>query len=295
MKNIYLRTLLALGFIMFLFNSSDAQDIIRRIDGKTIECKIIKLSDDEIIYYPYGLEDPPEISIRMNLVKKVTFETGYSYEKSNIREAEVFLYEETYRNILKIDLFSSIGGTTKLTYERLRDHRNSFEIGLLIHGIGMNNIAHAAGLGVEVGHKFLLSTSNIFTNSDRKNALSGFYIKPEALLGHVSYIHENYSYGSNSWKETRLNETYFGLFLNAGAQLIINDVFAIDLYFGVGPTYYPEKYKKLDNSDSYYEVQTLPVGGGNWVNSSNFGAKGGIKIGYAFGDKLDAKRIIRSK
>lgn len=294
MRSSIIKTFFILGMAFFMVSTISAQDIIKRIDGKSIECKIIRLGEDKVVYYPYGLENPPEISIDMDLVQKVTFETGYQYEHSTIKEAKIFLYQETYRNALKLDFFSPIGGTTKLTYERLYDHKNSGEFSILIHGVGMNNNYEANGIGFELGHKFPMSTG-LFTNSDQVNALSGFYFKPELLIGMLSYKYETYDYRTGREISTKLTEPYFGVFLNAGAQFVINNIFIIDMYIGLGPTYYSEKHADLTGGDSYSDFHMLPVGGGNWVNESNFGLKGGIKLGFAFGDKLDARRIVKSK
>ncbi len=281
-------------FVACLSLTSSAQDIIKRIDGKEIECKIVKIGEEEVIYLPYGLQNPPEISIDMSLVKKLVFETGYEYERKELKEAQVYRYEETYRNALKVGIFSPIGGTTRISYERLYDHRNSGEFGLLIHGLGLNNYQwEVAGIGLEYGHKFLMG-GDFFSTGDSRNALGAFYFKPEILLGYLSYDIEKYDFTTNSTETIRAHNMYGGFYLNAGTQFIINKRFIIDLFFGVGPSFYDEN-KYDDPYNDNVSTYLLPVGGGIYMNPSNFSIKGGIKLGYAFGDKLNARKILRNK
>lgn len=289
MNTQFIRVSLVMIIAIFCGSFLSAQDIIERIDGKDIECKIIKIGKDEIVYTPYGVENPPEIKIDMSLVDKVTFETGYVYEKKDVNDLELYTYEETSRNALKWDMFSTIGGSSLFTYERLITHRRSIEVGLLLHGLGFNNEEwDVSGLGVEFGYKFLGGNLSLFSdNKGQRNALGSFYVKPEILLGFLNFQQSSYYYSD------RLSTGYGALYLNGGAQMVIGGVFLVDLYMGIGPCFFNENIDVTGGDD--VSVDLLPVGAGHFITSANFSIKGGIKVGFGFGDKLDAREIMKNR
>src|SRR5699024_9657127 len=140
------------------------------------------------------------------------------------------------------------------------------EVGLLIHGLGANNPRKAIGVGIEYGYKFQLM-GNIFQSGDERNASSGLYVKPEILLGIINYEYSTYNQRPIL---TKLTEPYGGIFMNGGYQFVVNNEFVLDFYFGMGPVFYGKKHSKYSPGDRF-EIHDLPVGGGNWINESNFG------------------------
>ena len=61
---------------MALCAGSYAQDIIHTFDGKSIEAKILEISDDTILYKTFDNQEGPDYRMSVNKVARIVFENG---------------------------------------------------------------------------------------------------------------------------------------------------------------------------------------------------------------------------
>lgn len=72
-----MKTKLALTVLMMaLCVSSYAQDIIHTFDGKSIEAKILEISDDDILYKTFDNQEGPDYRMSVTRVSKIVFANG---------------------------------------------------------------------------------------------------------------------------------------------------------------------------------------------------------------------------
>lgn len=281
-------TLISFFTLLFLTGSFiivSAQDIVFRIDGEQIECKVIELGEDVVVFKPYHPDedkqaDMPEISLNMNLVHKIIFENDFEYAKEDIRLLKVHRYAESYGQAIKVDFLSIIGPASKITYEKAKDYNTSYEFGLIFHGLGLNNSMSSYGLGLEGAYRYRLG--GLLASKTAKDVLQGFYINPQLVIGlfGADASRDVYPYRNKAY-----STVYLGGTIGGGYQAVFSDVFIIDIFYGEGIL----MYGNADNT-----MYSLPIGGGYF----SFGYRVttvGIKLGYAFGEKYGSKNVIKKR
>ena len=109
----------------------------------------------------------------------------------------------------------------------------SWEATLGIVGIGFENPDDAAGVAVKGRYKFIKSPDFYLQGMRYAHILKGKYVAPELLFATYK--------GTNKYDWSGVKETYhrvkIAAVINIGNQWIFNDIFLLDLHFGLGYGY----------------------------------------------------------
>ncbi len=78
-----------------LCGSAFAQDIIHTIDGRSIEAKILEISDDDILYKTFDNQDGPDYRMSVDRVLRIVFQNGTerSFAPSSLIFTNPYFYE----------------------------------------------------------------------------------------------------------------------------------------------------------------------------------------------------------
>lgn len=74
--------------VLFFAVSSYAQDIIKTIDGKTIEASIKEIGENSVVYKLWSNQDGPDFRITKDSIGKIILQSGEEYYYSPLFEAE---------------------------------------------------------------------------------------------------------------------------------------------------------------------------------------------------------------
>lgn len=74
--------------VLFFAVSSYAQDIIKTLDGKTIEAAIKEIGENSVVYKLWSNQDGPDFRIPKENIGKITLRSGEEYYYSPLFEAE---------------------------------------------------------------------------------------------------------------------------------------------------------------------------------------------------------------
>ena len=253
-----------------VFAQTEFKDKLIKRDGKTVQCKIIEIGDDEIKYNEEGLRSDIIIGIDKSKVDKIIFSDGREYKIDNA----MGVYEDLstqHKNSLKFNLFSPISGGYSLTYERSLKPARSFEaeVGLIAKGedneMGM---PEAHGMFLKAGYKMMRSPDFYMRGMKYAHILKGSYVKPEIALTSFSYD-KNYNYNSTTSESG--STTKVAVLVNVGKQIVYTNAFAIDFYVGAGYA-----FGKLDSDLNYYAFTATS-------NDVSFVMTGGVRVGFLFG------------
>lgn len=281
MKKIALLVLLALFSINLM-----AQDLIVRKNPKAeIKCKIIEIGED-LVYYSakLGGEDR-KFSIDKNNIEYIKFENG---EILNMEDAMFGKnnYQDNTNNAIKFNFLSPLISYTEFDYERSIKPGQSWEAGLGIIGLGLNNDNNALGAFVSGGYRFYRSPDYYFRKMKYAHILKGSYVMPKIKLAlcnvDMQYPNYQYDYYGNPYTDgTKKNKNIATLeiLITGGKQWVYANRFLIDLNFGLGYSFSNISEEDMD----YYSL------GSPYQSGSNFTCTAGLKIGYLFYDKKRPK------
>lgn len=220
-----------------------AQDKIIRRSGEVIECKVIRIGSEFIIYKSADPGISAEFEIEKKKVEKIIFENGTEYDIDYLEEArestesnsaDLFLVQNT--KAIKWNFTSTFAGVTEIGYEKARKPGQSFEANLGIIGLGFNFWGESSdaklpfGIGFKVGYKFMRSPDFYMRKMRYSHVLKGAYVKPEIAFA-------TYSGGSvPDWMEDlSSNDATKGAFLiTFGKQTVFTDKFLVDFFFSIG-------------------------------------------------------------
>ena len=236
MKNIIKLTLISL--LLFVGISIQAQDRIIKKNKEVIECKITKVGVKIIEYTQPQYSSDVSFSIPVDRVERIEFESGkiinLAEQYSGTRS-----YNDSKRNIFKMDLIAPFTGNFTLTYERSIETNRSIEASLGLIGLGFNTGNHnPTGAFIRVGHKFIIRKEAYDNAFHYTNILNGFFIRPDLILSYFSATTYHYAYNPVTGKDlsTYIRGDYFsGAFvLNIGKQYVFDDAVAISWWCGFG-------------------------------------------------------------
>lgn len=77
-----------------LCGNAFAQDIIHTIDGRSIEAKVLEISDEEILYKTFDNQDGPDYRMSVNRILRIVFQNGT--ERSFAPSSLIFTNPLTY-------------------------------------------------------------------------------------------------------------------------------------------------------------------------------------------------------
>lgn len=163
-------------------------------------------------------------------------------------------------NDFKFALLSLGSGSTRVTYERAFNPKNSVEFTLGIIGMGWDwmNDSDPQGLLVKIAYKWRLLPQR---GSD--SWLAGFYVKPELVATHFEYTPSGYA-------EIYFRDTYqYALLAECGYQLVIK-WFVFDVYTGLGPS-----FGTRNNNNYFHSFMLFP-------KESPLAFTAGFRLGVAF-------------
>jgi len=232
-----LKCIILLSFLFVLVEGLSAQDIIIKKDADTVYCKIKEIGSEEIKYI---LPDYPSdllFTIPKEKIDKLIFENGremtFQVEMDN-----PINYSDQNKNALKIDFLSPLTGNTTFAWEHSLKPGQSIESTLGIIGLGFDpNDNNPQGSFVKFGMKFIKSPDFYIKGMRYAHILKGSYVKPEVSFGYYTKLNNMYNNryppGYDKYEERK---SYFSSTVQVviGKQWVINDIFLVDFYGGVG-------------------------------------------------------------
>jgi len=261
-----------------------AQDLIVRKNPKAeIKCKIIEIGEDLVSYSAKLGGEDRRFSIDKNNIEYIKFENG---EVVNMEDAMFGKnnYQDNTNNAIKFNFLSPLIGYTEFDYERSIKPGQSWEAGLGIIGLGLNNENNAVGAFISGGYRFYRSPDYYVRKMKYAHILKGSYVMPKIKLAmcnaDMQYpIYQNDYIGYDYETTTSKNIATLEILLTGGKQWVFSNRFLIDLNVGIGYS-----FSNIDDEDiNYYSL------GSPYQAGSNFTCTAGLKIGYLFYDKKQPK------
>lgn len=265
-----MKKLSVIVFFLLCAMFSKAQDTLYKRNKEVQVVKIHEIGLDEVKYKLPGYEDGPMISIAKDDLYKIVFANGttqiLAQEMNNPQN-----YSDQRKNAVKMDFISPLRNNLSFIYERsLKPGRSiEFNVGVIGVGITADDYDDASGSFIRVGYKFIRTPDYYFRGMRYAHILKGGYVRPDVIFGMYSF--DRYSDVNQS--DIRDKITYGGLQLSLGKQWVYDDLFLVDLFFGLGYT-----FSSLERDEDVYDytVQYGVVGGGD----NAFSVSGGFRIGF---------------
>lgn len=222
-------------FVLFLFSTNEliAQDKIHfKKEGKIVKAKIIEVGTAEI-KYKFWEEDENGLIyvVEKSTISFIEFESGRKeyFGEALLDQEDNFLGQK--RRAIKISWAGFLSGYSTVAYEQILKPGRSMEYKANLIGLGKQTNRDAKGIIGTFGYRFYRKPTFTTSNLRRTNILQGMYFKPEVFLGRTSYNSEGF-FGNGSDK--RESSTTVGAMINGGRQMVMGDVFIIDVGFGIG-------------------------------------------------------------
>lgn len=233
MKNLNFFFLLA--FIISISTGISAQDLIINKTADTLNCKIREIGSDEIKYTLADYSSDLLFTITKDKINKIILANGQELTFKDEMD-DPMNYAEQNKNAIKIDFLSPTTGNTTFAFERSIKPGQSVEATLGIIGLGADpNNVDPRGSFVKFGMKFIKSPDFYLKGMRYAHILKGGYVKPEIGVGYFSKLIDVYDepYG---YTYTQERKDYFSLMIQlvVGKQWVINDIFLVDFYGGLG-------------------------------------------------------------
>ena len=262
-----------LVFILFNCYDAGAQDKIIKVNSDTIVCQVKEVSTDEIKYILPEYSTDILFGIDKNEVFKIILTNGKELFFSHSLYGKKS-YENQKKQALKVEFLAPLTGNTTFSYEKLIKPTRSWEASIGIIGLGTDyDDENPRGAFAKFGVKFIKSPDFYLKGMRYAHVLKGTYVKPELAFSAYShrpwYHYDYYYYGGSEPDKDR--ETNWALALNiiVGKQYVFNDIFLVDLYFGLG-----YGFSKENDDDAAYHY------GFSGANSDTpLSVTGGFKIG----------------
>jgi hypothetical protein len=264
----YLKYLL----LILLFSSYQlrAQDKIVKTNQDTIVCKVKEVLTDEVKYIIPETSSDILFGIDKNDIIKIILENGKELIFSHSLYGKE-TYESQKKHAIKVDFLAPLTGNTTLSYEKLIRPSRSWEVSLGIIGLGVdNNDENPRGAFAKFGMKFIKSPDFYLKGMRYAHVLKGTYVKPEIAFSTYSYENRNYDYlyGYSSNYGERESNWAAAFNIIVGKQYVFNDIFLLDMYFGLG-----YGFSKENNDEAYH----YGFSGGN--SDTPLTVTAGLKIG----------------
>jgi hypothetical protein len=217
---------------VLLAYSTQAQDVIHKKNGKTIEAKVEEIGTSEIKYRLFNQPDGPIYVEEKENLLKIVFQDGRTEFYGTARMDDAQMFEGQKKAAIKVSFLGPLFGFTNIIYERNIKPGRSWEIKGCIIGLGKQYDDKAAGFIATGAYKFYKKPDYYTADVRRTHILQGGYIKPEFFLGYTSFYDDNDGDGNlDSEKEDHVTA---GLVLNVGKQWIFDGDFVLDIAFGLG-------------------------------------------------------------
>jgi hypothetical protein len=288
-----IKRLFVLAAVLLAGHLARSQDLIYKTDHEVVLAKVLELGADEIKYRLYNSTDSLIYGVAKMDVVKIKFENGkIMYFHSEMNDEK--LYADNRKKLVKVDFCSAMFGQLCFAYEQSIKPGASWQADLVVLGIG-NNLAHTdmsihGGL-VRFGYKFINTPDFALRGMRYSHLLKGGYVKPEFIFGFYSesYYYTVYNPGS-SFDDTyyqKDNITTGALVLNFGKQWIMNNIFAVDVFAGIGYGFSTKTSFANAYDANYYSTLPYVRSSSSYTNYAYFGPadkfpmvfQAGLKIG----------------
>ena len=263
-----------------------AQDVIYRKNGKTIETKVLEISDVEVKYKLFTQPDGVTFVMDASLIKKIVMANGavHKFEAGGSID-NLEYYEGQNKSAYKVSFLAWTLGYTNFTYERNLKPGASIEAKLGIIGLGRNEDSFTSGSSTQktnqrgitlgFGYKFTHKPDYYSSRQRYAHLLKGGYIRPEVNFS--SYGENTYRYTNTGTFSTQRQKATVGtLMLSAGKQWVFDNKFCVDFSVGVGTGFVSRTGRT--NTNTYFET-TSTSRYGNFVAPNNMAFSTGLNIG----------------
>ena len=266
--------------------SLQAQDVIHRKNGKTIEAKVLEIGEAEVKYKLFTQPDGATFVMDATLIKKIVMANGAVHkfeEGGSIDNKEYYVGQN--RSAYKVSFLAWTLGYTNFIYERNLKPGASIEAKLGIIGLGRNENLYTSGSstskvnqrGITLGFGYKFTHKPDYYSSRQRYAhiLKGSYIRPE--INFSSYGENTYNYTSNANYTLQRRKTTVGsLMLSAGKQWVFDNKFAVDFSVGLG-TGFVSRSGSTHNNGLFESDFTSRYG--NTIAPNNLAVSMGLNIG----------------
>jgi hypothetical protein len=219
------------------YSSIHAQDIIVQKNADTLQCDIKEIGTEEIKYTLPGYPTDVLFAMSKEKIRVLIFENGQEMSFMNEMDNPMN-YADQNKNAIKLDFLSPLTGNTTFAYERSLKPGMSLEGTLGIIGLGYDpNDYDPRGSFVKFGVKFIKSPDFYLKGMRYAHILKGGYIKPEIGFSYFTKLTETYDYrypDDYGYDIQREDYVSFVVQVVLGKQWVINDVFLVDFYGGLG-------------------------------------------------------------
>lgn len=268
--------IIAFGLFFILFNiNMNAQDIIHKRNGKTIQAKVVEVGAAEVKYKLFEKPDGPLYAVEKIDLQKIEFEDGRTEVYSdNFNNPDLYTHQR--RQGIKVGFLAPLAGHTSFIYERNISPGRGFELKASIIGLGLNNDnREARGTFFSGGYKFYRTPDYYMKGMRYAHVMKGGYIKPEIMLGFYSENIQEFI-GQTAPSEARRDVNFGAIMINLGKQWVFSDFLMVDFYTGLGYAF--------DNSanDDLLTVARHHFGVLKFGEGTNFAGTLGLNIGFLF-------------
>jgi hypothetical protein len=260
------KLLLIVLFIAVNAIAIQAQDRIYKKNGEIINCKVIEIDANYIKFKQPKINPDVTINIPKSKVSKIVYSNGdiFSFDEpvntQSVYDSEAEVTEQApnmddflknnKKNAIKIGFFSPLTGHLSFGYERSLGAQRSVEVGLGIIGVGgtfnpinmfffipnkdLNTYQDPKGAFIRIGYKFIRNPNDYRI----PHLLKGSYFKPEITYtffnSTTKLYYDNPKPGEDIYTFVTTNHNVYAFMLNIGKQWIFENIFLIDINFGLG-------------------------------------------------------------
>ena len=273
---IYTIKISALFLFVTMCLASFAQDKIYKKNKDVILCVLTEIGDEEV---KYKLDDNPNLVyvISVDRIERIVLSSGKEITYENSFDDSEF-YVDQKKNAFKIGLFSHLTGALTVGYERSLKPGQSVEASLALIGLGIDVTGNRArGATLKAGYKFISTPDFRLKGMRYSHVLKGGYIKPEIAFS--AYQEDFYDYNPfGPYDVSRKNVVSTAFLLNFGKQMIMGDIFLVDIYAGVGFGF--DNMKSIRGDIRYYSGE--PKFHYGYIVGGNVPLAGtlGLKVGF---------------
>ncbi len=225
--------------LLLMQQKSFSQDrMILRFRTDTLLIKVMEIGVSEVKYKLWPVSESMPVMVESKeKVRRIIFENGTIMRFAADEFTDATNYSEQRKMVIKFDMIAPTRKVFVISFEKSLKPGVSVEGGIGI--IAQNsyqgeifNFEKANGYFFRLGYKFINQPDFHMKGMRYTHILKGGYIKPELMLLSQTCSY-NYSSSYATIKEEVKTFGYAG-FLNFGKQWIMDDIFAVDLYVGLG-------------------------------------------------------------
>ncbi|NVK27151.1 MAG: hypothetical protein HWE14_03850 [Flavobacteriia bacterium] len=217
--------------------SAQAQDIIEFRNGDLIEGTVHEIGVNEVTYSEAG--ESLRFTVDKSELVRIDMENGrmYKFEEDPLAMRTI-PYQEQYSRGLKVGIFTPLMGSFRIEYEQNLRPGRSIMASANIIGLGLDvNESNQAGVGFNVGYKFMTSPTYYLERQKRAHRMMGSYLMFEAATSFYGNDQMVSFYDNNGFYQTqdvRTSNFAGALIISYGKQYVFGDKVLLDYSIGAG-------------------------------------------------------------